>query len=110
MTDTTQPLSPQSQATLKYVAHGTVLLVWLTAGALLALQQVFAAHGLGVMLNFGLWFIGYAAVSTLLVRLVRSAVVVLLVHAGLAVVLNLIPTTMPFAMLRAGYDLLLTRS
>jgi len=43
------------------------------------------------------------------VRFVKSAVVVLIVHAAFALLLNLIPTTMPWSMLRAGYDLLVSR-
>jgi hypothetical protein len=103
-------LSPQSQSTLKYVAHVGVLGLWLVAGGVFTLQQMFAQHGLGTSVNYWLWFIGYVAVSSAPLRLFRSALPVLGLHAGLAMVLNLLPTTMPFAMLRAGYDLLLTRS
>ena len=110
MTNQTSTLSPQSQNTLKYVAHAVVLGLWLSVGAVFALQQVFAQHGLGTMLNYWLWFAGYAAVSTLAVRFVKSGVGALLVHAALAIGLNLLPDSGPLAMLRAGYDLLLTRS
>ena len=104
------PLASQSTNTLKYVAHGVALLLWFAAGAVFSLQQVFAAHGLGVTMNYWLWFTGFAAVSTFAVRFTKSAVAAMGVHAALAVVLNLIPTTMPWAMLRAGYDLLINRS
>lgn len=110
MTNETSTLSPQSKKTLKYVAHLVVLGLWFSVGVIFALQQVFAQHGLGTMLNYWLWFAGYAAVSTLAVRFVKSGVSALLVHAGLAIALNLLPDTGPLAMLRAGYDLLLTRS
>lgn len=110
MTNETSTLSPKSQHALKYVAHVVVLGLWLSVGSVFALQQVFAEHGLGTMLNYWLWFAGYAAVSTLAVRFVKSGVAALLVHAGLVIALNLIPTSAPWAMLRAGYDLLLTRS
>ena len=82
----------------------------LVAGGVFTLQQMFAQHGLGTSVNYWLWFVGYVAVSSAPLRLFRSALPVLGLHAGLAMVLNLLPTTMPFAMLRAGYDLLLTRS
>ena len=110
MTNQTSTLSPQSQNTLKYVAHAVVLGLWLSVGAVFALQQVFAQHGLGTTLNYWLWFAGYAAVSTLAVRVVKSGVGALLMHAALAIGLNLLPDSGPLAMLRAGYDLLLTRS
>lgn len=110
MTTSTAELSPQSQNALKYVAHAVVLALWFTAGCVFGLRQLFLEHGLGVSVSYWLWFTGFVAVSTFLTRFVKSAVGVLAVHAGLALALSLLPTAMPFGLLRAGYDLLLTGS
>jgi|APLak6261678615_1056124.scaffolds.fasta_scaffold06059_2 hypothetical protein len=103
---TTPSSTPQ---TVKYLAHGAVLGLWVIAGLVFTFTQLFASQGLGATVNYWLWFVGFAGVTTLAVRFVKSAVVVLIVHAAFALLLNLIPTTMPWSMLRAGYDLLVSR-
>ncbi|MGV3619218.1 MAG: hypothetical protein ACO1OB_00295 [Archangium sp.] len=110
MTTTNAVLSEDSRNSLKYVAHLLVLGLWLIAGGIFSLQQMFAAHGLGATLNFWLWFVGYVAVSSLPLKLFRSPMAVMALHAGLAIGLNLLPTSMPFGLLRAGYDLLLNHA
>lgn len=101
--------SPSTQNTLKYLAHAGVLGLWLIAGGVFTFTQLFASRGLGASVNYWLWFIGFAGLTTLAVRFIKSAVVVLIVHAAFAALLNLIPTSMPWAMFRSGYDLLINR-
>jgi hypothetical protein len=95
------------QKSLKYVAHVTVLSLWLTGGSVLTVLQLWQSHGLGETINYWLWFAGYAGVTTLAMRPLRSGVAALITHAAFVLVLNLIPTSHPWSMLRAGYDLLL---
>lgn len=104
---TTTP-NPSAQ-TGKFLAHGAVLGLWVIAGLIFTVTQLFASKGLGATVNYWLWFVGFTGVTTLAVRFVKSAVVVLIVHAAFALLLNLIPTSMPWSMLRAGYDLLVSR-
>lgn len=104
---TTSTLSDDSRSALKYATHGLVLFVWFGAGCVLALTQLFGTHALADSVNYWLWFAGLVALTTFLIRFTKSAVAVLAIHAAVALALNLIPTAMPFGLLRAGYDLLL---
>lgn len=106
---TTTTAAASTQTSLKCLAHGAVLTLWLTAGGVFTLGQLFAERGLGAAMNDWLWFAGPVGVTTLGVRFFRSGVAVLIGHAAVALVLNLIPTARPFAMLRAGSDLLVGR-
>jgi len=106
---TTTTTSPGTRTSLTYLTHFGILGLWVAAGGVFSFTQLFAHGGLGTTLNYWLWFVGFGGLTTLVMRPVKSPVVVLLVHAVFAAVLNLIPTSMPWRMFRAGYDLLLNR-
>ena len=94
---------------LKNVAHFVVLLFWIALGVLFSFSSVFTHHEVMPVLSFWLWFAGFVAVTTAVVRQVNSALGALATHAAIFILLNLIPTSFPFSLLRLGYDLLAGR-
>jgi hypothetical protein len=59
-----------------------------------------------VAIAFWLWFAGFAAVTTLLVRRIRSPLGALGVHGGFLLGLSLLPRVFPLELLRIGLDVL----
>ena len=94
-----------SQAARNMV-HGLLLAVWIAVGLLVTLTAF--AHpatllGAGA---FWLWFVGFAAATTVLVARTGTPLGALLVHGGLLLGLALVPRVFPLSLLRAGLDIL----
>jgi hypothetical protein len=86
---------------LKNVVHYAALGLWALAGVLVS----FSAGATGsTLLTFWAWFAGYLAVSTMLVVPARHPVAALATHAGLVLVMSLLPTAGAIAVLRIGLD------
>jgi hypothetical protein len=91
----------------KNLVHALVLGTWALLGVWLTLKGLVGAGGLTVLsaIGFWLWLGGLAAVTSLLVAKVESAIGALAVHATAFFCLSLLPSTLPFSVLRLGLDL-----
>jgi len=94
---------------LKNATHFAILLFWMSLGILFSISSVFAHHELIPVLGFWMWFLGFSAVTTVMVKQFNSVIGALVTHAGFFVLLNVIPRVLPFSLLRLGYDLLAGR-
>lgn len=89
---------------MKNATHLAVLALWVVVGILFSLKTLFLPALLPVVLFWG-WFAGYAAFTTWLSGLWKSALGALATHAVTFMALHLVPKAMPFAVLRLGLDL-----
>jgi hypothetical protein len=90
---------------MKNAAHLAVLAVWVVLGVLFSLKTLFLPALLPIVL-FWAWFGGYAAFTSFLASQFKNPLSALGVHAVTLLALQLVPKVMPFAILRAGLDLL----
>lgn len=90
---------------MKNATHFAILALWLVLGILFTLKCLFIPALLPI-LHFWLWLLGYAAFTTFLANQFKSPLGALGTHAVTLFVLLLLPTTMPFSLVRAGVDLL----
>ena len=88
------------------MVHGLLLVAGRRSGSWCpsrALAHPATLLGAGV---FWLWFVGFAAATTVLVGRDRHAAGCPLVHGGLLTLLALVPRVFPLSLLRAGLDVL----
>jgi Na+-translocating ferredoxin:NAD+ oxidoreductase RnfD subunit len=91
----------------KNVTHLAFLSLWACLGALFALQSLFGAHALVPVIAFAGWFVGYAVLTSLVVRAASHPVGAVATHLGAALLMALVPPTFPFSLLRVGLDVAL---
>jgi hypothetical protein len=95
---------------LRNLTNAAVLAVWALLGIAFTLRLVFRpGASVGALASAGgwwLWFAALAVVATWLVGKLESALGALAVHAGLVLVLGLLPAFGPFAYVRFGFDAL----
>ncbi|MFZ5443923.1 MAG: hypothetical protein ACOZQL_28215 [Myxococcota bacterium] len=89
---------------MKNAAHLAILALWIVVGLVFSLKTLFLPALLPVVL-FWAWFAGYAAFTTWLTSLWKSALGVVAAHSVTFLSLHLVPKVMPFAVLRLGLDL-----
>lgn len=88
------------------MVHGLLLAVWAAVGLLVTLSALAHPATLPGAGAFWLWFVGFAAATTMLVARTGTPLGALLVHGGLILVLALVPRVFPLSLLRAGLDVL----
>lgn len=94
---------------MRNLLHGVILAIWALMGVALTLKCLFGGPILAGMFTAGtwwLWFGGFVALTTIVVRSFQQAVAPLLVHAGALILLLAIPRVFPLNLLRLGVDLL----
>ncbi len=90
---------------LKNATHGLILTLWAVAGLLMSTKALFSTGPSTLaVVGFWVWFGGLAALTTWLVSHFKAASSALFVHAGTFVVLNALPMSVPFGLLRYGMD------
>jgi len=95
---------------LKNLTHSAILGIWAVAGLLFTFTSLFGvAHALGPVLVFWLWFAGFVALTSMVVKKFDGPIAALATHGAALVVLSVIPKVFPLSLLRAGYDLLINR-
>ncbi len=94
---------------MKNAVHLGILGVWAVLGAMLSFKLVFGAFALFSPLAFWLWFAGFAAVTTMVVKKFEGPIAALGVHAAAFGILHLIPRVFPLDLLRLGLDFLKAR-
>jgi hypothetical protein len=94
---------------MKNAVHLGVLTIWATLGAMLTFNLVFGSMALVAPLAFWLWFAGFAAVTTAVVRKFEGPIAALGIHAAAFGLLHLVPKVVPFHLLRLGLDMLSNR-
>jgi len=88
------------------LVHGLLLAVWAAVGFLVTLTALAHPATLLGAGGFWLWFVGFAAATTVLVARTGTPLGALLVHGGLLLALTLMPRVFPLSLLRAGLDIL----
>ncbi len=95
---------------MKNLMHAVILAIWAVMGALFTLKCLFGTGPLVPSLfsagSWWLWFAGFAALTTLVMRRFESAIAAPLVHGAAFVVLMMIPRVFPLSIFRLGIDLL----
>ncbi len=91
---------------MKNAVHLGILGIWAVLGALLSIKLVFGAFALFTPLAFWLWFAGFAAVTTVVVKKFQGPLGALGVHAAAFGILHLVPRIFPLDLLRLGLDFL----
>lgn len=90
--------------------HAAGLVVWGLMGLVFTAKALFGAGpllaGITAAGTWWLWFGGYAALTTVLMRSFAHAMAPLLVHAGMYITLAALPQRMPLSLFRLGLDLL----
>ena len=94
---------------MKNAVHFGILGVWAVLGAMLSLKLVVGSFALFTPLAFWLWFAGFAAVTTLVMKKFQGPLAALGVHAAAFGVLHLVPRVFPLDLLRLGLDFLQAR-
>ena len=94
---------------MKNAVHLGILGVWAVLGAMLSIKLAFGAFALLTPLAFWLWFAGFVAVTTVVVKKFEGPLAALGVHAAAFGVLHLIPRVFPLDLLRLGLDFLQAR-
>ena len=88
------------------LVHGLLLAVWAAVGLLVTLSALAHPAALLGAGAFWLWFVGFAALTTVLVARTGTPLGALLVHGGLLLALALVPRIFPISLLRSGLDVL----
>ena len=86
--------------------HALLLAVWAAVGVLVTLGALAHPATLVGAGAFWLWFVGFAVATTVVVARTGTPLGALLVHAGLLLVLAIVPRVFPLSLLRAGLDVL----
>ena len=94
---------------MKNAVHFGILGVWAVLGAMLSLKLVVGSFALFTPLAFWLWFAGFAAATTLVMKKFQGPLAALGVHAAAFGVLHLVPRVFPLDLLRLGLDFLQAR-
>ena len=88
------------------LVHTILLAVWVAVGLVVTLSAIAHPAALLGAGAFWLWFVGFAATSTVLVARAGTPLGALLVHGGLLLALALVPRIFPLSLLRVGLDVL----
>ena len=88
------------------LVHVILLAVWAAVGLVVTLGAFADPWEFLVAGAFWVWFLGFAAATTLLVARTGTPLGALGVHGGLLVALSLVPDVFPFSVLRMGLDVL----
>lgn len=94
---------------MRNLLHGVALALWAVMGLVFTAKSLFGGpimNGLFTAGTWWLWFAGFAALTTIVVRSFEKAVAPLLVHGAALIVLMAIPKIFPLNLLRLGVDLL----
>lgn len=92
----------------KNLTHAALLALWVVAGLWITLKGLMGGSGAHLMAGVGywIWFGGLAALTSVLVSRVESAVGALAIHALVFFGMTLMPSALPLSLIRLGLDLL----
>lgn len=94
---------------MKNLLHAVILAGWVLMGAVFSLKCLFSGPIMAGFFTAGswwLWFAGFAALTSLLVRRFEQPVASLMVHAAAFLIVLSIPKVFPLNLLSPGIDLL----
>lgn len=94
---------------MRNLLHGIVLAIWALMGVVFTLKCLFSGSLVLTIWAPGswwLWFAGYAALTTAVMKQFKSAIAPPIVHASMFIILSALPKVLPFSLLRLGLDLL----
>lgn len=101
--------SENDMKAMKNLVHLGALAMWVVAGVLFTLKAALAVSALVPVLVFWGWFAAFAAATSWVVAKFDGPLGALGTHGAALLVLQALPVTLPFALMRVGLDLLAGR-
>ena len=94
---------------MKNLVHLGILALWVVAGMLFTLKATLTLGALAPVLVFWGWFAAFAALTSWVVERFDGPLGALGTHGAALLVMQALPATLPFVLVRLGLDLLAGR-